>query len=378
MTKSAYARAASARRRCAQRAASARDFGLQPPFNRAALPVRSQRKPAGHSRSGAAHRGDTQWPYGKRPLWLGHLGSAPSEGQRISSGLPEAMRAGRAAADDVNVDWARNIIFAQGSDAGAGGMTAFRYEPGLRGKVVWDAEERNLIFNKPPARSTRTRCDDGPAITQLRPANARPLCGAGRFLMRPAGRVGRPAVGSAKYFVAPPTNQIDIRNSSSSSCCCRLRFFRNISRAFAASPSCIRIACHRRGASVMEKAGLSASPRGQCGTPSLAAPARCHHQASPFCAEAGPSRAPRACGRGPRSRFSGVHHWCVALCAGGRNEPCKAEPAARVKGTTRWRQETHEVRQSVDVRLACRFIDDIFDFDVGPNDALAAVRLGRL
>jgi hypothetical protein len=62
----------------------------------------------------------------------------------------DAGRAGSSHADDVNVDWARGIIFAQGSDAGAGGMTAFKYEPGLRGKVVWDAEERNLIFRKTP------------------------------------------------------------------------------------------------------------------------------------------------------------------------------------------------------------------------------------
>jgi hypothetical protein len=66
----------------------------------------------------------------------------------IAPARSDAGRAGSSHGDDANVDWKRNIQFCSGSDSGAGGITAMRYTPGLRGKVTWDAEERNVIFHK--------------------------------------------------------------------------------------------------------------------------------------------------------------------------------------------------------------------------------------
>lgn len=97
-------------------------------------------------------RGDIVWAaWEEGGVWgidLSDIHRPKPAGWFIAPARSDAGRVGSSHADDVNVDWQRKIIFASGSDNGAGGVTALRHVPGFRGTVTWDAEERDLIFRR--------------------------------------------------------------------------------------------------------------------------------------------------------------------------------------------------------------------------------------
>ena len=50
------------------------------------------------------------------------------------------------------------VVFGSGSDAGAGGIWAFRYKPGFSATVRWNADESNVIVT--PGRGKEQKLED--------------------------------------------------------------------------------------------------------------------------------------------------------------------------------------------------------------------------